>query len=135
MANNTNSNSNTANTTNHAVGLVGNMVNLTPHAIVLRDAEGTDHVVPPSGIVARVSSTPGAVGLVAGIPVPVAAPEAFGEIEGLPAPAPGTIYIVSAMVGARVSRADVLMPGTGPADGAVRNEKGHIVAVTRLKAT
>jgi len=29
----------------------------------------------------------------------------------------------------------ILMPGTGPADGAVRNEKGHVIAVTRLKAT
>jgi hypothetical protein len=30
-------------------------------------------------------------------------------------------------------RPDVLVPGTGPGDGAVRNDKGHIVAVTRLK--
>ena len=31
-------------------------------------------------------------------------------------------------------RSDVVGPGTGPADGAIRNEKGQIVAVTRLIA-
>ena len=42
------------------------------------------------------------------------------------------------MVGAALKekglvRPDVLVPGTGPADGAIRNEKNHIIAVTRLK--
>ena len=31
-------------------------VNLTPHAIVLRDGDGVDHTVPPSGQVARIGS-------------------------------------------------------------------------------
>ena len=41
---------------------------------------------------------------------------------------------MSALVGSALggARPDVLCPGTGPADGAVRNDKGHIVAVTRL---
>lgn len=38
------------------------------------------------------------------------------------------------IVGAAVKgRGDVLVPGTGPADRAVRNEAGQIVAVTCLK--
>jgi hypothetical protein len=111
-----------------------NLTNLTPHAITLRSADGTDTIVPPSGTVARVSSTPGALETVAGIPVPVAGMQTFGGVEGLPAPAEGTMFIVSAMVLAalRGSRPDVVGPGTGPNDGAVRNEKGHVVAVTRL---
>ena len=112
-----------------------NIVNLTPHALTLRTPTGEDVIVPPSGTVARVGSTPGTFGEVEGIPVPVAAPDTFGEVEGLPEAVPGTIYLVSAMVGGRVSRPDVFTPGTGPQDGAIRNEKGHIVAVTRIKAT
>ncbi len=106
--------------------------NLTPHALVLRAADGTDTTIAPSGTVARVGTTPGAqVGELNGIPL--FSNTTFGEIEGLPAPAEGTIYIVSGLVGGRVSgRDDVVVPGTGPQDGAIRNDKGHIIAVTRL---
>jgi hypothetical protein len=110
-----------------------NLVNLTPHSIVLRDADGNDHAIPASGAVARVSSTPGALEAVAGVPVPVAGRQTFGAVEGLPGPVEGTLYVVSALVLARCGdRDDVVGPGTGPNDGAVRNEKGHVVAVTRL---
>lgn len=110
-----------------------NIVNLTPHAIVLRDAHGTDHTIEKSGVVARVTASAGEPVTVEGIPVPVAPAVVFGAVEGLPAPCAGTVYIVSGLVGGCCAgRSDVLVPGTGPADGAVRNEKGHIVAVTRL---
>jgi hypothetical protein len=109
------------------------LVNLTPHAIALRAADGTDHTIAPSGVVARVATIAGEPVAVEGIPVPVAPAVAFGSVEGLPEPMPGVAYIVSGLVGsACAGRADVLVPGTGPADGAIRNEKGHIVAVTRL---
>lgn len=111
------------------------LINLTPHPIVLRSPNGEDTTIQPSGTVARVSATSGALQDVQGLPVPVAQPDTFGAVQGLPEPTGGTFYIVSAMVGAHVKRADVLMPGTGPSDGALRNEKGHIIAVTRLKAT
>lgn len=112
-----------------------NIINLTPHPIVLRADDGSETTIRPEGSVARVAATPGAVQAIEGLPVPVARPDVFGDVEGLPGPIPGVAYIVSAMVGAHVARADVFTPGTGPKDGAVRNEKGHIVAVTRLKAT
>lgn len=138
------------------------LVNLTPHPIVLRDAQGNDHTVPPCGTVARVTASPGALHTVDGVPVPVAAPSFFGAVVGLPpvsqsqtcgcmlhewddmdkrsgCPLCGSalrvdaLFIVSAIVGAACKgRADVVCPGTGPADGAIRNEHGHIVAVTRL---
>ena len=117
------------------------LINCTPHAINVRNAEtGVETVIPPSGTVARVSSTPG-VKLMpyhghgyADCPVPVYGPSSVGEVEGLPAPAPGTLYIVSALVLAACGyeRPDVVGPGTGPNDGAIRNDKGHVVAVTRL---
>jgi hypothetical protein len=109
-----------------------NFINLTPHALTLRAPNGEDTIVAPSGTVARVSTTPGAqVGELNGIPL--FSNTTFGAVEGLPAPAADTIYIVSGLVGGRVSgRDDVVVPGTGPQDGAVRNDKGHIIAVTRL---
>jgi hypothetical protein len=110
-----------------------NLVNLTPHPIVLRDALGLDHAYPASGAVARVSSTPGALERVEGVPVPVAASTVYGAVEGLPAPAEGVGYIVSALVLARCGgRGDVFAPGTGPNDGAIRDDAGRIIAVTRL---
>lgn len=116
------------------------LVNLTPHAVTLRHAGG-DVTIQPAGTVARVTSTPGAVFASAfhtaeggAFQFPVAAPTTFGAVEGLPDPTPGTMFIVSALVGSALkgARSDVVMPGTGPNDGAVRNDKGHIVAVTRL---
>ena len=143
------------------------IINLTPHPITLRAADGAETTISPrpasEGGAARVTSTPGALATVDGLPVPVASPTTFGEVIGLPAPcaheepahyeqayheyevgacahpgtAPGTYFVVSAIVGAAIRasgavRSDVLCPGTGPNDGAVRNEAGHIVAVTRL---
>ena len=111
-----------------------NIVNLTPHPLTLKSASG-EVVLPPSGTVARVTASPGPVKAVEGFPVPCHAPDTFGAVEGLPAPVEGTFYVVSALVGAAAPRSDVLTPGTGPNDNPIRNEKGHVVAVTRLKFT
>ena len=113
------------------------VVNLTPHALVLIAPDGTETVVPASGTVARVASRPGTVEAREGFPCMVASPTVFGEVTGLPRPEDGTVYVVSGMVGAALAgwgRRDVYMPGTGPSDGARRNEAGHISGVTRLVA-
>jgi hypothetical protein len=55
-------------------------------------------------------------------------------IVGLPEPQPGVIFVTSAIVAeaaTKAGRRDVLAPGTGPNDGAIR-ENGQVVAVTRL---
>lgn len=108
-----------------------NMINLTPHALTLRTPAGDDIIIEPSGEVARVATTPGAeCGELGGVALFSAT--SFGEVEGLPAPKDGVVYIVSGLVGGQVSgRDDVVVPGTGPRDGAIR-EDGRIVAVTRL---
>ncbi len=111
-----------------------NIINLTPHAIVLRTAEGLDVVLPPSVKAARVTSIPGDL-RDAGLPVPVQGSPAYGPVEGLPAPEEGTAFVVSGLVLSRCAgRVDVFGPGTGPEDGAVRDEKNRIIAVTRLIA-
>jgi hypothetical protein len=122
-----------------------NLINLIPHAVTLRDLVGTDTVIPSSGN-ARVSTTPGQLRSVEGIPVPVYGPTTYGDVVGLPEPQEGTCYIVSLMVKDRCQhRPDVLAPGTGPNDNAVRQpdtlpdgspnpRKGQIIAVTRLVA-
>lgn len=111
-------------------------VNLTPHAITLQSPDGSRTVVPPSGTVARVVSTPGTrldCAAYDAVPVPLYDRPTWGAVEGLPPESDDTLYIVSALVAQRCGgRADVFAPGTGPADGAVRNAAGQIEAVTRL---
>lgn len=119
---------------------MGQIVNLTPHPIRLRAANGAETEVPPSGTVARVASRPAwDARAVPGLPVPVQGAPQWGTIEGLPAPRDGAVYLVSALVleAVRASgahRPDVMAPATGPQDGAVRDDAGRIVAVTRLTA-
>lgn len=119
------------------------VLNLTPHPVTVRNADGVDTTYPPAapkGGEPRVGNAPGAA--LPGHPlagmVAVHAPDEAGEVVNLPAPVEGTFLVVSGMVGDAllrrgISRPDVLVPGTGPADGAVRNAAGHVVAVTRLK--
>ena len=109
------------------------LINLTPHPIVLRNAAGEDFTIASSGV-ARVTSTPGALNEAPGIPIPVAEATVYGAVEGLPPPADNVCYVVSGLVlmALKGARSDVFGPGTGPNDGAIRNDKGHIVAVTRL---
>ncbi len=123
------------------------LVNLTPHSIRLRadtnnavaEAAEGDIVIPPQlgedgkPAPARVSATPGKqpIGFANGVALYGAT--SYSEVAGLPDPQADTNYIVSALVGGRVSkRPDVFQPGTGPRDGAIRTSDGQVFAVTRL---
>lgn len=132
------------------------LVNLTPHAITVvikHNYKPENLVIPPSGAVARVSTVSGKAEdpiFTLQLPHPtrpethvnvtrariaIAPHPTYGEVEGLPVPAPNTLYIVSGMVLAHCAgRTDVFGPGTGPNDDPIRNDAGHIVAVTRLIA-
>ena len=104
------------------------MINLTPHAIKVQLADGTVTVFEPSGTLARVSTLETVVGEYAGVPVVA---RTTGDVEGMPAE--GTPCIVSAMVLAALpGRRGVFAPDTGST--AIRDDKCHIVAVTRLVA-
>ena len=106
------------------------MLNLTPHAVVVRSQDGSEHSFPPSGTVARVATTETAIGTcpVTGATIVV---RQLGEPVGLPPE--GTPCLVSAMVASACpGRNGVFAPDTGPT--AVRDDRGLIVAVTRLVA-
>lgn len=115
------------------------LINLTPHTVRLN--RGTEF--PPSGQVARVQATHELEGWLSDGPdgavelgdeffrdaIPVYAP-VFGQVEGLPEPAKGTVFIVSGKVAAACrGRDDVVCPATGHAetvrlDGQVRSVPG-----------
>lgn len=101
--------------------------NLTPHTLNII-ADGSSVNIPPATEgPARVSmveypSTP-----ISGTDIPTVFKEA-GEITGLPAPQPGTIYVVSGMVEAACpDRKDVYSPGE-----LVRDEKGRPIGARGL---
>ena len=110
------------------------IVNLTPHAIVVNG-----HTFPPCGIVARVEQTVSELletVEVNGVQIPIYSTGKLHDVVGLPTPDGETRYIVSLAVGEALKgtgRHDLLTPGTGPHDSPVRDERGQIVAVTRLK--
>ena len=109
-----------------------NFINLTPHAISVRKENGSTFTVEPSGIVARVATHEQKIGELDGVPL---MKRSFGEVENLPEVKEGTIYIVSSLVlpaAAAAGRTDVVAPDTGAT--AIRDENGHIVAVTRFVA-
>jgi hypothetical protein len=97
-------------------------INCTPHALTV-DGLG---VIPASGIVPRVATTRQPATTIGGVRL---VRTVKGAVEGLPEAADGVTLIVSGMVLDALggSRTDVVAPDTGP--DAVRNEKGHIVAV------
>jgi len=85
------------------------IINLTPHAVTLVTASGDEVVVPPQETPVRIPTTTTPAGDVNGIPVVV---EALGDADSvLPAPQPGTVYIVARPVAERAGhRTDLLVP-------------------------
>lgn len=106
------------------------LVNLTPHDIIIRKTDG-DVTIPSSGV-ARCSVTSEHCGEVNGISI---FRNVFGEVTGLPTPTPGTFFIVSFPVLQALAgkRADLVGPDTSPNGGAIRDDKGQIVAVVRFQ--
>jgi len=94
------------------------IVNLTPHQVRLNS--GAEFA--PSGTVARVRAEytgPDEDGIYV---------VTFGQVQNLPAPEPGTLYVVSAMVAQAAKRADVVSPATGHPE-AIRDASGQIKSV------
>lgn len=110
-------------------------VNLTPHSInVVRDDGSIALSIPPAGTVARVTTQQTVVTQLDGIDV---VRTTFGDVDGLPAPQDGTVYVVSTLVlqalkANGVDRSDVVAPDTSPAS-VVRDDAGHIVGVRRFQ--
>jgi hypothetical protein len=103
------------------------LINLTPHPIVIINGGGTV-TLPPSGMVARVSEREREVSRINNIPI---VKIEYGDVNGLPEPETGTIYIVSALVAqVVVNRVDIVYPTRF-----VRDEAGRIIGCGALAAT
>jgi len=104
------------------------VINLTPHVLNLFNENNEEvMVIPPSGQVARVRTESVLTGGVAGIPT---FETKFGEVEGLPEPQEGTIFVVSGLVRGHETvrnRQDVFQPGR-----LLRNESGQPVGCVGL---
>ena len=107
------------------------LVNLTPHPLSVVCPDGQTLQVPPSGTIARVAVTRRPAGQlrVEGASLDVHVVE-YGDVEGLPEPEAGVIYVVSALVASRVPRPDVYAPGE-----LVRDEAGRVVGCRGLTAS
>lgn len=112
-------------------------VNLTPHPITFK-LNNESITFQPSGKVARIISS-GATQqdiMVNGITISYVNP-GVESIVDLPKPQENTYYIVSSLVlnhlrSSGSKRSDVIAPGTGPKDNAIRDEKGNIIAITKF---
>ena len=98
------------------------ITNCTPHEIVCGE-----ETFKPSGIIPRLETLEKEAPSIGGFPCVT---QTMGQVQGLPEPTDGTFLIVSGMVFAASDRGDLIAPDTGKT--AVRNDKGHIVAVTRF---
>lgn len=102
-----------------------NLINLTPHTVNIVTSTGEPVVTLPSEGLVRCSQIDVPTGTVAGITI---TSTTYGEVEGLPEPAPNTYYIVSRLVlTACPDRTDLLVPNQ-----VVRNEHGQIVGCQSL---
>ena len=101
------------------------LVNLTPHTINFVKDDGSPLMSIKSSGICRVSCSTVVTGEIDGIPTTT---NKYGEVEGLPNPEDGTIYIVSALVAGRCTdRDDVFIPNES-----VRNDKGQIIGCKSL---
>jgi hypothetical protein len=104
------------------------IINLTPHDInILTDAG--DITIPASGQVARCATTRQTIDVINinGINVNINK-TLYGTVDGLPDPAPDTLYIVSALVAqAAKDRQDLVIP-----DDSVRDDQGKIIGCRAL---
>lgn len=104
------------------------ILNLTPHDIIVQKKDGSLKRILKSDSVARLSTREVHVGEVVGTPI---FRREFGETKGLPDELEGVMYLVSSFVlQANQHRMDILAPDTGPT--AIRDDRGQIVAVTRF---
>lgn len=108
------------------------IMNLTPHTLTFISGENNmeRYIVEPSGIVARVAAHTENIGSITtdnGFVIPLTT-TVFGQVEGLPAPETGTVYVVSSLVAGRVpARKDVYIPNES-----IRDDKGRIIGCLSL---
>jgi len=105
------------------------IINLTPHPLTLVGENGTV-IVPKGDQVARLAVTRTALPAIVidGISLAVNIPT-MGDIDGLPNPQDGVIYVTSALVADAARRTDVYSPGD-----LLRDTAGNIIGAKGLCA-
>lgn len=103
-----------------------NLVNLTPHPVIVYDANGDTLLLTiPSSGEARCAQVRELVGTCEynGVEVPLYS-TSFGQVSGVPDPQYDTLYIVSALTAQALlgQRDDLVIP-----DNMVRNSTGQVV--------
>lgn len=108
------------------------IINLTPHALNIRQRDGSFVTVPPSGTVARVAEERYECSDRHDIPgVRISIPT-YGKLEGLPERQEGVVYVVSAIcLQALPPRRHLDCFSPGPA---IRDEAGRIIGCDGLSA-
>jgi hypothetical protein len=109
------------------------IINLTPHAVTLmpEGPGGPQVVLEPSGTVARCAVERESVSSVRvnGVDIPINRTR-FGQVEGLPEPRPGVLYLASALAAQAATasgRTDVVM-----VDDPVRDDQGRVIGARAL---
>lgn len=108
-----------------------NVINLTPHDVVIVDADGAEiKRYPTAGPMVRVNTLDVPLESVDGVSV---VRTEYTDVTGLPDTQPNTVILVSVLVAQALkgSRADVYTPDTGP-KSVVRDDQGRIIGVQRL---
>lgn len=100
-------------------------VNLTPHTLNIH-SNGNVTVIKPSNIIARVSTQYKKVDTMGGVEIFQCV---YGEVEGLPAPKDGVVFVVSGLVKTTLlHRQDVMSPGE-----LIRDESGKPIGCNGLR--
>ena len=100
-----------------------NIINLTPHDVVVQKEDGTRVTYPASGQVARVEVKDIIIGSIDRIPVRKGKVK---EVTGIPKAQEGVMFIVSLFVLQNTEREDLIAPNTSDA---IRDDEGKIIAV------
>lgn len=105
------------------------LVNLTPHPVTVYDVDRAVASWPPAGPFARLveSRRPAPEVLTDQGPMPVAEISYAQEVDDLPEPTPGRLFLVSRVLAAAVTRGDLLFPADE-----VRDESGRIIGCRTL---
>ncbi len=102
------------------------LVNLTPHEIVINRG-GLHITIPPERHPVRVKHDWKYDGTLGGIDV---VETSHNNLENVPLPEDGTVFIVSTLAAMILRRKDIVAPDTGPS--AIRRGK-DVVAITRFQ--
>lgn len=106
-----------------------NVVNLTPHQVILMPVKGGQVIFPAAGPVARIREIAVAeTWLIAESGrVPIQQIAYADQVDGLPDPSPGVLYLVSRVTAAAVRRDDLVFP-----QGELRDDNGQIIGCRAL---